>query len=1001
MKLLPPFVISILLSVSVTAQTNVFLKAEVKASSGHPKYSPQNAVDGEISRRSTWMSERGSRPPHTLDVILSRYYDIDSVVIYTGIPDKEKNDNERIQSPGFWSVKNFILQYWDDANWTDISETLTTENRQERISFRFSTPITSFRFRLRSTDGEAIRIVELEGYGRINRSLPAPTKTQQECTSSAFDHRPSNIMVRIGKETTGRTMKYVGYNQGYFVPGSNVAAWLEYSGVNAVRLWADLRTYVHPEWVDNKSIVKDPDEFDRLKRIFRDNPLNGNLVRWDSIDATASRLIPSTNTMVLKYALQELNKQEIDIVLQSGYRVKAADWSEKWLQWQRYYALAFYLAREGNVHMFAMQNEPNHRHAGPVPLDVWIDMMRIASDAIRCAIADVNRIYEKHLTPRFVGPVTAGTNTNWWAKIAASERIDYRGNKCDYDLIDIFSTHSYNLPAAGYEGKVQSIDKILRDNHPLHDTKPIVFTEIGRWMNAYLIDKEETMDSPSLFTEWAGIYTRNMQGGGYGMWAFKFANTASSTYPRGIKSGHHYIWKGKRFAEDSYENLALGKPARASGTDTGYSTTRLTDGSKADDSAWASSSEEEKWVEIDLGRLTPLGGIAIYTGSAGGVFTAPDRIRSLKIQISDRNGWKDIPGTEETACRYAQLYYTFPEGTAGSRIRIIIRDKGKSVIREIKLFPPHTLSDAPESYDISGVQRTAQVVRLFAKGFKNQRPLLHCDISVQDPDLDICSSADSLSGNIYIWLVQRNPVNYNLVLNLKDLGIGAGTPVVYEQVSADRYGEAEILKTTEGGLLTLTLPAQSVGLLTLPMKATSPTTLFADKCISVRGGKLATIPQRSDLLGISLDSRSEENSRVTYLNFPCTEKLKTANRIVLGLHGYCPKGTKPFRFHIYCMQDGQWEEKSLSWANAPGLDPHQARATEVGSKLFVAGEMTMTSYPSYHYLDVTDVIKKHADKGATFMLIREVREPGDDYDKGRIATISPRDTDTPPLLELW
>lgn len=115
-------------------------------------------------------------------------------------------------------------------------------------------------------------------------------------------------MVRIGKETTGRTMKYIGYNQGYFVPGSNVTAWLEYSGVNAVRLWADLRTYVHPEWVDNKSIVKDPDEFDRLKRIFRDNPLNENLVRWDSIDATASRLIPSTNTMVLKYALQELNK---------------------------------------------------------------------------------------------------------------------------------------------------------------------------------------------------------------------------------------------------------------------------------------------------------------------------------------------------------------------------------------------------------------------------------------------------------------------------------------------------------------------------------------------------------------------------------------------------------------------------------------------------------------------------------------------------------------------
>ena len=83
-----------------------------------------------------------------------------------------------------------------------------------------------------------------------------------------------------------------------------------------------------------------------------------------------------------------------------------------------------------------------------------------------------------------------------------------------------------------------------QENHPAGQALPIVYTEIGRWMNAYLIDKEETMDSPSLFTEWAGIYANNMKNGGYGMWAFKFANTASGPYPRGIKSGHHLYLAG-------------------------------------------------------------------------------------------------------------------------------------------------------------------------------------------------------------------------------------------------------------------------------------------------------------------------------------------------------------------------------------------------------------------------------------------------------------------------
>jgi hypothetical protein len=166
-------------TLAAEAQTNLFLGAAVEASTTNPRTEVQMAVDGKFTRRTTWESAPTSRPPHILEVTLPRYCDIDSIVVYTGIPEKEKKQAEKGQHDGFWCVKNFILQYWDDANWTDIEGTLTTENRLDRVAFTFKTPITSFKFRIYSTDGEPIRIMEFEGWGRVNKQMakPAPVNT--------------------------------------------------------------------------------------------------------------------------------------------------------------------------------------------------------------------------------------------------------------------------------------------------------------------------------------------------------------------------------------------------------------------------------------------------------------------------------------------------------------------------------------------------------------------------------------------------------------------------------------------------------------------------------------------------------------------------------------------------------------------------------------------------------------------------------------------------------
>ena len=139
---------------------------------------------------------------------------------------------------------------------------------------------------------------------------------------------------------------------------------------------------------------------------------------------------------VLDYALETLHSLGVEILVQCGIEKEyhQAGWEHKWELWQRFYTMAHYVHRKGAVKMMALCNEPNHRNAGPMPLSSWLAMAEVARDAMHQAVPG----------SEFVGPVTAGVNTDWWEEVAAS------------DMVDLFSTHSYNLPANGYRGRVRT-----------------------------------------------------------------------------------------------------------------------------------------------------------------------------------------------------------------------------------------------------------------------------------------------------------------------------------------------------------------------------------------------------------------------------------------------------------------------------------------------------------------------------------------------------------------
>lgn len=980
---------------------NVALHKPVIASSQQSEFPATNVTDGVVSRKSTWMSSKDARPPHSLDINLERYYDINKIVIYTGIPESEKTEQEKGQAPGFWSMKNFKIQYWDDANWTDLPNTECTENRLDRIEFTFTPQLTTFQLRLISTDGEAIGINEFEVYGKEKKNMPAPA-VQNESPNALREELSKDILVTVGKDVVGNSMKYVAYNQGYYMPGSNVSGWLEYSNVNSLRVWTSMSDYVPEETVWNKKDMSTLEQFETYKQVLRNSPEKNNFIQWAPILERCRKQQFSTNSMVFEYTLKELKRLNIEVVLQMNSTDFDGTWGNKWKQWQRFYALAFYAAKEGDVEMFAMQNEPNHRHSGPMKITQYVDAMKIVSDAIYCAVQDVNRLYGKHLKSRFVGPVTAGSNANWWAEVVRSLRLDYRGLPLNRDLLDIFSTHSYNLPAAGYASKVSDIRKIIMENHPLNHSLPIVYTETGRWMNAYLIDKHETMDSPSLFTEWAGEYTNNTLNQGYGMWAFKFANTASGTYPRGIKSGHHLIWQGKRIVEDAYTNVALGKKVTDFTSSQPVAVKAITDGNKTDASVWTSAdTDAKKGLEINLGKNCSLGAAVVYTGSEYGVYTGPDRVKNFRLQSWQDGSWKDIEGTIQVNARYVQSFFLFKTPVTSSRIRFVATDKGSIKVREIKLFDAESVKNIPTSYDVSGIQRTGQVVRLFAKGFKDERPLLSTVKSVSDKEVDVLTSFNAEEMRYYIWLVQRKHSLNNLTLDLKSLNLPTGTKAFAEEVSANAYGEVVWSKEIpEDGRLSFELPAQSVTLLTIPVRGNAVQTLIATADATIKSGNNAGKNfGKAKAMSVEMNAAQTNRNQVSYIKFDLS-KVDSVNAALLQVYGYS-SDKSPYRFHVYALDNSGWDESSLNWNNAPDLEKEQARMTQVGNTVHVAGEIVADGNVCYHQLDVTSLVRKCKQKEITFVLIRELRQLGDDSDNGKSCSFGTKESENKPMLSIW
>ena len=112
---------------------------------------------------------------------------------------------------------------------------------------------------------------------------------------------------------------------------------------------------------------------------------------------------------------------------------------------------------------------------------------------------------------------------------------------------------------------------------------------------------------------------------------------------------------------------------------------------------------------------------------------------------------------------------------------------------------------------------------------------------------------------------------------------------------------------------------------------------------------------------------------------------RSCDRPLLRLHGkrvtdYAFDDGTTFR--VYGLSDDAWQELQLTVDNAPGVC-RTVSAVKQGAITLSSppvGHMSFTNGGGFSEIDVTTFVREHADNVLTFLLIRELKWPGEDTD---------------------
>jgi len=272
--------------------------------------------------------------------------------------------------------------------------------------------------------------------------------------------------ITLSGSAIGSTPTTLGYNIGHF-HNNNTASWWQYSGVNGGRMFtspSDLTpTTLFKSSTSSALNATTQAQFLARRDALRASGTATTYINWSGINSNyTSNLAYSSNDVDAQFADATIKAAggKTLVVMQRTPGTYAwptnptdsstADWQNRWIGWQQWYAQAFIRARYEDVENFQLFNEPD-LYGSNLSQSQWIEMMKYGANAVESAIADVNRIFGKNLKAHIYGPVTNGPSlttaggTDWGDTLLQNRNIPVLSGSAvpGYQLFDNFDYHNY------------------------------------------------------------------------------------------------------------------------------------------------------------------------------------------------------------------------------------------------------------------------------------------------------------------------------------------------------------------------------------------------------------------------------------------------------------------------------------------------------------------------------------------------------------------------------
>jgi len=354
----------------------------------------------------------------------------------------------------------------------------------------------------------------------------------------------SAATLTVQTNVLGPTPAILGYNLGHFYPGSNTRDWWRYAGVNGARV------FISPSQIESAGTVaaaaglvgvSNQASFLACRAAMHTNQFNPNYIPWSSITNNYNNndLYP-VNHILVAPALTMLRGLSNQICAQitasqSTFPITDAnDWPDLWGLWHHYYAQAFYLGRYFDVQRFEIYNEPNN--GGPTQTNFLL-RLQFASDAISNALADVNSLYGKSLTPIVLAPTLAGGAVGHWSdwglQIVTNRHVNFLGqSNPNLLLFQKYDYHQYDSSPGSFGSDLATLNSDLQSTMSPETPFPAVITEFNTHTAANFDNLTNTLDTPTEYADLGSICNELLTNQASEIYAFKFSQVGySGSYP--------------------------------------------------------------------------------------------------------------------------------------------------------------------------------------------------------------------------------------------------------------------------------------------------------------------------------------------------------------------------------------------------------------------------------------------------------------------------------------